>query len=108
LEFASFTASPAFQKTIYTDCGGQPGHRSAWLDERANNLTRSFFMNALPAHDRAYLRPRYNGFIPFQDEACLVVHAWLSEGGNPSSVLDRVEGLYQKSRNPDQHEYKSN
>ena len=59
LDFASWIVSGEMQRTFYLQHGGQPGHRSAWTDGEANQLTHDFFKNILPIIDNGYLRPRY-------------------------------------------------
>jgi len=98
LAYACFVASPECQRTIYVQNGGQPGHRSAWTDDEANRITNNFFRNTLPALDRAYLRPRYDGYIGFQDSASPVVHEFLKSGGNPGAVIQELQSLYLSSR----------
>jgi multiple sugar transport system substrate-binding protein len=98
LDYACFVASPECQKTIYVQNGGQPGHRSAWTDDEANRITNNFFRDTLPALDRAYLRPRYDGYVGFQDSAGPVVHEFLRSGGNPEAVVQELQRLYRSSR----------
>jgi multiple sugar transport system substrate-binding protein len=98
LEYACFVASPQCQRTLYVENGGQPGHRAAWTDEEANRLTNQFFRNTLPALERAYLRPRYDGYIGFQEAAGPVVHEFLTSGGDPEEVIQKLEALYRLSR----------
>jgi multiple sugar transport system substrate-binding protein len=98
LAYACFVASPECQRTIYVQNGGQPGHRSAWTDDEANRITNGFFRHTLPALDRAYLRPRYDGYVGFQDSASPVVHEFLKSGGNPDAVIQELQRLYLSSR----------
>lgn len=77
-EYAQFVASPQSQRTLYTFSGGQPGHRVAWLDPETNRLTNNFFANTLPTLDAAWVRPRWPGFIAFQDAASTILHRYLS------------------------------
>jgi len=87
-EYAQFVASPLTQRTLYTTSGGQPGHRAAWLDPEANRLTQNFFANTLPTLDAAWVRPRWPGFIAFQDAASAIIHRYLREPGiSEQSVL---------------------
>jgi len=97
-QYARYVASPECQRTLYIQNGGQPGHRSAWTDAEANRLTNDFFRNTLPALDRAYLRPRYCGYIEFQDQAGVVVHQFLREGGNPRAVIEELRGIFKRSK----------
>jgi multiple sugar transport system substrate-binding protein len=98
LEYAQYVASPECQRTLYVQSGGQPGHRAAWTDPDANRLTNHFFEDTLSALDRAYVRPRYPGYIQFQDGASAVVHEFLREGGDPRSAVQELRQLFEKSR----------
>ena len=101
LAYAQYVASPRCQRGLYVATGGQPGHRQAWLDPGVNRLANNFFADTLPTLDEAYLRPRYPGYIPFQDRAVKVVHGYLRDGGNAPSVLDDLERLFRESRTSD-------
>ena len=95
--YAQFVASPECQRTLYVESGGQPGHRSVWLDPKVNELTHGFFQNTLEAHDRAYLRPRYHGYLHFQDHAGDVVREFLLRGGDARPTLAQLNSIYLES-----------
>jgi len=48
--------------------------------------------------DRAYVRPRYNGYLQFQEAAGLVLHKFLKRRGNPARVIRQFNQLYRESR----------
>jgi multiple sugar transport system substrate-binding protein len=98
LGYAAFVADPVCQRTIYCDNGGQPGHRSAWEDERVNMLCRDYFRNTRTALERAFLRPRYPGYTHFQDRAGVLTREYLRDGGDEKRVLANLDGLYRESR----------
>lgn len=98
LAYASYTASPEVQKTLFFDNGGQPGHRGAWLDDEVNRRSLDFFTDTLPTLDRSAKRPRYSGFLNFQDHAGDLVREYVMNGGNSSAVFASMNALYQKSR----------
>jgi multiple sugar transport system substrate-binding protein len=77
IAYAAHVASPLTQRTLYVSSGGQPGHRTAWLDAEANRITNNFFANTLPTLDATWVRPRWPGFIAFQDAASSIVHSYL-------------------------------
>lgn len=97
LRFAEMVVSPSWQSALYVQHGGQPGHLSAWLQEDANRLTHQFFRKVLPAMQRGYMRPRYNGYLYFQDHAGDPLHQYLRDGGNPTTVLESMNKLYRQS-----------
>ncbi len=96
VEYTKFTANPLVQQTIFVENGGQPGHRRAWVDEEVNRRTNNYFANTLPALDRAYLRPRFPGYLDFQDRAGDPIRDWNINGGNPKNVLDKLKTLFQQ------------
>lgn len=97
VDYARMVASPLCQSTTYVVHGGQPGHRAAWTDELANSLTHNYFCDTLPTLDAAYLRPRYNGYLHFQDEAGNPVQQYLRNGGDPLQVLAELNSIYEQS-----------
>lgn len=97
LAYAEFVASAAIQRTLYPQSGGQPGHRTAWLDADNNRLTGDFFSRTLPVLDRAYLRPRFGGYMNFQKRGALVVHAALRGTLPATDALAQLDTLYRDS-----------
>lgn len=98
LEFARQIVSGKCQSTFYVEHGGQPGHRMAWEKESANILCNNFFKNILPAMENGYMRPRYNGYLYFQDHAGEFVQHYLMNNSNPADVLRDINELYKKSK----------
>lgn len=95
LAYAKFTASAEIQRTLYTHSGGQSGYRAAWLDTTLNALTSNFFRSTLSTLDAAWVRPRFSGFIAFQDAASNLVHDYLMHGGDDAAVLNGMnQALY--------------
>ena len=98
IAFANDIVSGNCQSGLYVENGGQPGHRSAWLGEHSNRLTNNFFSNTLPTLDRAFVRPRFNGYLHFQDTAGTPVREYLMSGGDAGKVLESINGMYCKSQ----------
>ena len=97
VDFAETIVSPECQQTMYVQYGGQPGHRLAWLNEEANYLTNNFFSKLLPVMDSGYIRPRYNGYLHFQDHAGLPLQTCLLQNTDPVAVLKQMNEIYQQS-----------
>lgn len=98
LEYLMFVAARETQCGLYFNSGGQPGHRSAWLDAQVNAAASDHFQNTLATLDAAFLRPRYPGYMYFQDRAGNPIHSFLREGGNAVEVLRALNSLYRESR----------
>jgi len=94
LDYAQYCASAEIQRTVYTPAGGQPGHRSAWLDPENNRLAGDYFRRTLPVLDRAWLRPRHAGYLDFQEKAGHVVHAALRGELSADAALERLDTLH--------------
>lgn len=99
VKYAEFTAQPNTQEFLFFDNGGQPGHLKAWESEHTNNASHQYFKNTLPTLQRAYLRPRYQGHMYFQDHAGDIVRNYLLNGGNEKAVLEALNELYIQSKN---------
>lgn len=99
LLFAEMVVSSGHQQSFYVQHGGQPGHAAAWNNEQANQLTNQFFKNLYPLMNRGFIRPRYNGYLYFQDHAGDPVYEYLLNGGNPGMVLKKMNQLYRESVN---------
>lgn len=97
IQFTQWISSGECQSTFYIQNGGQPGHLSAWIDKDVNLLCNNFFINILPSMERGYIRPKYNGYLHFQDHAGKPLQDFLLLGGNPKDVLHKMNSLYRES-----------
>lgn len=86
-ELAQFVGSPPVQRGEYLAGGGQPGHRSAWLDAGVGTRHGHFFGDTLAGIDAAYLRPRWAGYLQAQTTASELVHHWLAGGDGSARHL---------------------
>jgi multiple sugar transport system substrate-binding protein len=96
-EYAGRVASGPWQKTVYFQAGGQPAHTAAWEDDAVNAASTNFFRDTRDTIDRAFLRPRYNGYIPLQYEGGAIITAGLRAGGNHRAMLNELNALYRHS-----------
>lgn len=97
-DYAFWIASAACQKGLFFASGGQPGNALAWEDDACNTATRDFFRNTRQTLETAWLRPRYNGYMRFQDEAGDIVHAFLRGETGLNATLDSLQTCYRESR----------
>ena len=75
------------QKTLYADSGGQPGHAEAWEDEAVNAAAGNFYRNTRRTLEGAYVRPRHNGYMSYQDVASRRLNAGLINREKPAAIL---------------------
>ncbi|WP_276501007.1 ABC transporter substrate-binding protein [Terrimonas pollutisoli] len=97
IDFAQWVTSGDIQRTLYVQHGGQPGHRAAWIDSTANLLANDFFTTILPVMDNGYLRPRYHGYLHFQDFAGTPLQKCLMRDENPKTTLREMNKIYRDS-----------
>ena len=57
-----------------------------------------FFKDTLKTLDHSYLRPRYSGYLYFQDHAGDYVQDYVMNGGDPKITLNQLNALYLKSK----------
>jgi multiple sugar transport system substrate-binding protein len=98
VDYVKFVAAPECQVGLYFQVGGQPGHRSAWLDDGVNRQSHDFFRDTLETLDAAYLRPRFNGYMRFQDEVGPLIYEYLRQPGDARQVLDQMSNILRASR----------
>ena len=98
LDFAAMAVSGECQRTFYVQHGGQPGYRSAWTDSLSNLLTHNYFKHTLTMLDLAYMRPRYNGYLHFQDHAGEPLQHCMMNEGDPAKTLQVMNTLYRESQ----------
>jgi multiple sugar transport system substrate-binding protein len=91
---AAHTASGPIQRGVYFRGGGQPGHRSAWTSPEVNAAAPGFFAATLPSLDRATLRPRYDGFLTWQERAGMAIHRHLAGAGERQALLGELALIY--------------
>lgn len=95
-KYLKFTCSPEVQKSIYSYAGGQPGHRAAWVDDNLNSFANDFYKNTLSDLDNSFLRPRFSGYLDFQDEGGLPVHNFLKGELNINACIAELNRLFKK------------
>lgn len=96
--YLRFVHDPAHQQGPYFDTGGQPGLRSAWTDDRTNRASGNFFRGTLQTLDKSYLRPRFDGFVPFFEEGGAIVNRRLRGAIGRGPAMRELRSLYARSR----------
>lgn len=94
IDFAFWITSADVQAGPYAEAGGQPGHRKAWESEAVNTPVHGFFSDTLRTLDQSYLRPRFDGYMPFQDAASRRLSDGLAAREDAGAVIDALCALY--------------
>jgi multiple sugar transport system substrate-binding protein len=61
-------------------------------------MAGNFFAQTLATMDNAYLRPRYNGFIDFQESAGKPLLRYLQGETDAKTALEQINRIYRDSR----------
>ncbi len=101
LDYAAAVAGAAWQRTLYFESGGQPAHRTAWTDAEVNRRSNHFFADTLATLDDAWVRPRYAGYLHFQDHGGDIVRDFLIGKSDTRAALSALDAAYRQSLPPD-------
>lgn len=88
---------PEIMAGIYFETGGQPGSRTAWNSDAVNAASNGFFADTLETIDRAYLRPRFDGFVPFMERSGQTINAWLRGDGEGAIICEDMLADYARA-----------
>lgn len=97
IDYALWVADGPCQKGLYFNAGGQPGHLDAWEDAACNEATSGFFRDTKATHEKAWVRPRHDGYLAFQDEGGTLVNACLKGEATTKATAERLNESYARS-----------
>ena len=98
VDYAFWIAGAECQRGLFFVSGGQPGNALAWEDDACNGATRNFFRNTRMTLETSWLRPRYDGYMGFQDAAGELVHACLRGEATVAHTVKALQAAYAESR----------
>ncbi len=97
-DYAFWIAGAECQTGLFFESGGQPGNAVAWEDPAANAASRNFFRNTRETLETSWVRPRYDGYMGFQESGGDILHACLSGEIGIAATLDSLDTAYRESR----------
>lgn len=97
IDFAYWIASGDVQRDPYAAAGGQPGHAAAWEDPAVNAATGNFYSGTRATLDGAWVRPRHDGYMAFQQSASNRINLGLAERHTAASVIADLNRLFRDS-----------
>ena len=97
IDFAYWIASGDVQKGLYAASNGQPGHADAWEDDTVNNATSGFYRDTRATLEGAWVRPRHDGYMPFQEAASERINKGLRENEKAEVVIADLNRLFRES-----------
>ena len=97
IDFAYWIAGGPVQADRYWRSGGQPGHAAGWEDEAANAATLGFYRNTRRTLEGAWLRPRHDGYMPFQEAASQRINRAVTGREPAAQAIADLNALFVKS-----------
>ncbi len=97
LEYSFWVASEQCQTEQFYFSGGQPGHLKAWQNDMINNDCENFFRNTLTTLQKSWLRPRYDGYMYFQDKGGTIINAYLKEEFDLETTVNNLSEEFERS-----------
>jgi multiple sugar transport system substrate-binding protein len=94
IDFAYWIASGEVQRGPYASAGGQPGHADAWEDRTVNAATTNFYTATRRTLEAAWVRPRHNGYMAFQQAASERLNEGLQQRHEAAMVVDDLNRLF--------------
>ncbi len=82
------------QAELVPQAGGQAALREAWESDAANAACGDFYRQTRATLDQAWVRPRFAGWIAFQDEGSAVVREGLGSRAAPGDILHQLQSAF--------------
>lgn len=96
-EFALWIAGEECQSGLYAEANGQPGNALAWSNPAVNAATLDAYYNTRLTHETAWLRPRHDGYMQFQEEGSEIVADALRGLLEPDAAVARLNERFRAS-----------
>lgn len=97
MDYAFEIAGGPCQAGLFFAAGGQPAHADAWDSDACNAATLDFFRNTRATLEGAWIRPRHDGYMHFQDRGGDIVHAFLRGDATRAATLAALRAAYAES-----------
>ncbi|PJR16575.1 ABC transporter substrate-binding protein [Sinorhizobium meliloti] len=94
IDFAYWVASGGVQRGLYAASGGQPGHGEAWQEDTVNAATHDFYRATRATLEGAWLRPRHDGYMTFQQAGSDRLNEGLRSRERPRLVVEELNRLF--------------
>ena len=97
IDFAYWLASGEVQRGPYAAGGGQPGHAAAWDDDAVNARTHDFYRGTRATLEHAFVRPRHDGYMTFQQNASDRINLALRAGEDGAALIADLNAMFKAS-----------
>ena len=97
IDLAYWIAGGEVQRGPYPAAGGQPGHDAGWTDDAVNAAAGNFYRNTRTTLEGAWVRPRHDGYMAFQQEASDRINSGLKRKEDGHKVVADLNRLFRAS-----------
>jgi multiple sugar transport system substrate-binding protein len=97
IDFAAWITGAAVQSGPYAAAGGQPGHAAAWESHAVNAPADGFYAKTRATLDGAWVRPRHEGYMTFQERGSERLIAGLKAREAAKPVIADLNALFAAS-----------
>jgi multiple sugar transport system substrate-binding protein len=97
MEFALWVAGAEVQSGPYVEAGGQAGHATAWADDAVNAAAGHFYGATRATIEGAWVRPRHDGYMPFQHAASERLNSALRAGEPARALFTDLNRMFRDS-----------
>lgn len=95
---ARFLIDARVQTNTIARHDGQPARSEAWSSSQVNQASGGFYQDTRVTMERAWVRPRFDGYLHFQRAGGELVEAYLRGSTSMESTLDRLEAAWTAAR----------
>ncbi|MEP7243539.1 MAG: ABC transporter substrate-binding protein [Gammaproteobacteria bacterium] len=96
VRYAMYLTSGKYQSHEYCASGGQPASLAAWSAPQCDTMTGGFLSGTRQTMQRAYLRPTFDGFVPYFKAAGDRIAAFLGDEASLEATAKWLETAYAK------------
>lgn len=97
VDFAVWVADAEAQRGPFAAAGGQPGHAAAWEDDAVNQTAGNFYRATRATLEGAWVRPRHDGYMPFQHAASQRLNTGLLGSEPARDTVRALNALFRES-----------
>ncbi len=90
-------AGAVCQPGPFFDAGGHPAPAHAWKNEPITAPPGGFFEDTRQTLKTAWLRPRHDGYLDFQEQGGEIVNAFVRGDATAKITLDQLNAIYRDS-----------
>jgi len=94
LDFALWAGEESTQAGVYAMSGGQPAHSAAWVSPEVNAKAGNFYRNTRQTLEGAWVRPRHNGYMNYQDAGARRLLEGLQKGEGAVTIVEALNAMY--------------